>query len=70
MMESVGASTCCTNVVAASLCTHSGTSSTLWMHSMRVGMKGSMSMLPTHVPTLAMVSVDFSFTSSRMSTIT
>ena len=27
-------------------------------------------MLPTHVPTLAIVSVDFSFTSSRMSTIT
>mmetsp|Transcript_14134 Transcript_14134/g.50784 ORF Transcript_14134/g.50784 Transcript_14134/m.50784 type:complete len:239 (+) Transcript_14134:2515-3231(+) len=70
MIESVGASTCCTNVVAASLCTHSGTSSTLWMHSMSVGMNGSMSMLPTHVPTLAIVSVDFSFTSSRMSTIT
>mmetsp|Transcript_10132 Transcript_10132/g.24936 ORF Transcript_10132/g.24936 Transcript_10132/m.24936 type:complete len:213 (-) Transcript_10132:251-889(-) len=70
MMDRVGASTCCTKVVAASLCTHSGTSSTFSMHSIRVGMKGSMSMLRTHVATLAIVSVDFSLTSSRMSTIT
>mmetsp|Transcript_3591 Transcript_3591/g.15784 ORF Transcript_3591/g.15784 Transcript_3591/m.15784 type:complete len:358 (-) Transcript_3591:22-1095(-) len=70
MMERVGASTCWTKVVAASLWTHSGTSSTLWMHSMRVGMKGSMSMLPTHLPHFSIVAVDACFTSSRMCTIT
>ena len=70
MMESVGDSTCWTKVVAASLWTHSGTSSTLLMHSIKVGMNGSMSRLPTHVATLAMDSVDAFLTSSRMCTMT
>mmetsp|Transcript_14315 Transcript_14315/g.47018 ORF Transcript_14315/g.47018 Transcript_14315/m.47018 type:complete len:268 (+) Transcript_14315:2160-2963(+) len=66
IMESVGDSTVWTNVVAASLCTHSGTSSMLVMHSMSVGMNGSISMLPTTVHTWVIVDLDFSTTSAFM----
>ena len=47
MMDSAGASTFCTKVVAPSLCTQSGTSAGRAMQLTSTGMKGSMSRLPT-----------------------
>ena len=47
MMDSAGASTFCTKVVAPSLCTQSGTSAGRAIQLTSTGMKGSMSRLPT-----------------------
>ena len=69
MMESVGASTCCTNVVAASLCTLGNLVNLVDALDER-GDEGVDVDVADARATLAMVSVDFSFTSSRMSTIT
>ena len=56
-MDRVRASTDCTNVVADSLCTQSGTSPGAPMQRIRWGTKGSMSRLPMAVQHLVSASV-------------
>jgi len=62
MIASVGDSTACTNVVAASLCTQSGTSEGRAMHDTRAGMNFSMSMLSTVLQTVDSAAIAASLT--------
>mmetsp|Transcript_366 Transcript_366/g.877 ORF Transcript_366/g.877 Transcript_366/m.877 type:complete len:235 (-) Transcript_366:399-1103(-) len=69
MMASVGASTCCTNVVAPSLCTQSGVFSGLAIVSASTSTNGVMSRFPTILQTLQKASCPACFVSFLLSVI-
>ena len=67
MIASVGDSTAWTNVVAASLCTQSGTSEGRAMHDTSAGMNFSMSMLSTVLHTVESAAIAASLTCCEVS---